>query len=187
MNDGVIIAIVSFAAGVVALGLVILAFGNVIGRHIMSGGYFSGLIEISKLFKASGTFGRQEGELKESEKKELKESSQRWNRNNVGNIYWIASDLTRAAPISMQFPPDTVKHYVRQCYWHASQLALGNPIEGRLKQLCSQTALYTVDDWNNPDRRSELANELSGLLTAIGFIMEEGDFKSNPPDDWFHC
>ena len=115
--------------------------------------------------------------------------SPQWKKLKTGDIYWLGSDLTLAIPISRESEPDVVKHYVRQTFWHASELELGEPIVGRFARLCEKTKSFTQEDWNNPQRRQEITSELEALLHAIAFIMEGGDreFKEKVPDNWSKC
>lgn len=113
-----------------------------------------------------------------------------WKKHRTGNIYWLASDLTIAIPISRESDPKVVKDYVRKTFYHAHQLALGEPIEGRFERLWEKTCLYTQMDWSNPEKRQQITNELGALLHAIAFIMEGkgSEFNDNPlSEDWKKC
>jgi hypothetical protein len=70
----------------------------------------------------------------------LRPSPQHWKQHETGHLYWLASDLTLAIPISRESDPEVVRHYVRQTFWHASQLDLGEPIVERFSNLCEKTS-----------------------------------------------
>lgn len=124
--------------------------------------------------------------LKEEEKVDLKSNSRGWNKAKTGDIFWLASDLTVAAPVAREGSPEIVKHYIRQTFWHVNQLELGELFDLRFQKLREVSNSYSQEDWNNPEMRQGLVNELSSLLHAIAFVMEAGDkdFKPNPPSDW---
>jgi hypothetical protein len=122
-------------------------------------------------------------QLDDKEKAELENKAQQWKKLRVGHIYWFSSDLSLAIPVAESFPPDAVKHYIRQAYWHANRLELGIPIEERFARLCDRTHSFTVTDWNTVEKRQEIAKELASLRDATAFVIvgEDKEFQPNPP------
>ncbi len=185
MSDAVQIALIFFAF----LFLLAVLFKDTLRDRIRSGGSIDARAKLPAGFEGHFTLGATQPQLSEKEKGELEAASKKWNKHKTGDIYWLASDLTLAIPVARQSDPSEVRHYVRQTYWHTSQLALGEPIEGRFARLCEKTASFTMGDWNNPERREEVSNELGALLHAIAFVMEGEDkeFQGKPPDGWRKC
>lgn len=125
--------------------------------------------------------------LTNEQKKSLERAKAAWNRERPGHLFWFAADIMVALRVAYLGEPQDVKHYVRQCYWHASQLELGELIENRFKELCEKTARYAPNEWNDQRYRAAIFNELNALMQAVAFIAEGKDFQGSPPAIWHEC
>jgi hypothetical protein len=194
MSDPVQMFLIGAVLVLLLASLVIYTFKDAFRERLRLGSSFDARAELQAFkthFSLGGLSTPQLSEKGQQEVKEIKEElvdkPQQWKKTKAGNIYWLGSDLTLAIPISREGSPDDVKHYVSHTFWHASELALGEPIVGRFARLCEKTKSFTQQDWNSPSRREEVAGELWALLHAIAFVMEAEDEFRKIPDDWNKC
>jgi hypothetical protein len=128
-------------------------------------------------------------EINPFEKRLMTKFVQTWNKDKVADIYWLASDLSIAIGIAIGGTPSQVKHYLRHTYWHAVQLALGEPIENNFSQLHQTVKHFKEQDWRSPERRAEISQKFEMLLSDVSDIMrtEDKNFgNGEPPNNWMN-
>jgi hypothetical protein len=120
---------------------------------------------------------------------EFKDSSKQWNKHKIASIYYLASDLSIGFRVAETEDSSYVRQIIRQAYWHATELQIGDPIEARLAKLCEKSNLFTSEQWSDRAQRHELTKEMNTLVQVIGSLVknEDSEYKPNPPDDWTQC
>ena len=109
-----------------------------------------------------------------------------WRRDKPGNLYWLAYWLTLSIGTlgSADSDPLSVELSVLQSLWHATELSLGDPVEENLKRLCEKTHTYSLEDWNDSDKRQELQIALHRLVFEVGELVEGDGYVTGPPPGW---